>query len=138
MREGDPAEIYGPAVGTDPLKATVKATVERIYPTGFTKISSLGVEQQRVKVILRLDAADAQRMVDGEGGRRLGVDYRVGVRLITDQKPAAVIVPRSAIFRSADGSWRTFVVRGRTVHSQPIQLGITNDRHVEVSHVQLF
>jgi HlyD family secretion protein len=129
VREGSPVEIYGPAIGAEPLKATVK----RIYPTGFTKISSLGVEQQRVKVILRLDSADVQRMVGDKGSRRLGVDYRVGVRLITAQKPTAIIVPRSAVFRAADGSWQTFVIRGRTAQLQPIKLGITNDRHVEVT-----
>ena len=54
---GDRAEIYGPAIGQPPARPSSA----RIFPAGFTKVSSLGVEQQRVKVILRFAAGE----VDG-------------------------------------------------------------------------
>ncbi len=54
--------------------------VTRIYPAGFTKVSSLGVEQQRVKVIVAFQPADLQNLIKTRG---LGVDYRVRVRIIT-------------------------------------------------------
>ena len=68
MRVGMPVEIFGRAVGDPPLQGTIR----RIYPSAFTKISSLGVEQQRVNVITSL----------AEPRAVLGDLYRVEVRVI--------------------------------------------------------
>ena len=65
-------------------------------------------------------------------GRKLGADYRVRVRIFTDQKEEATIVPRSAVFRSATGNWQAFVVVEDRVKLVPIQLGLQNDFEVEV------
>ncbi len=86
---GDRAEIYGPAIGKPPAQAVVS----RIYPAGFTKVSSLGVEQQRVKVILRFKQTDLQRLLKD---RRLGVGYRVRVRIFTADKTQS---PADSTFR---------------------------------------
>ncbi|MHB8900432.1 MAG: HlyD family secretion protein, partial [Thermoguttaceae bacterium] len=72
---GDAVEIYGPAVGSVPARGRVA----RVYPAGFTKVSSLGVEQQRVKVIVAIDPGDL-RLLAGE--RRIQVGYRVRARII--------------------------------------------------------
>ena len=60
---GDSVEIYGPAVGAKPAKGTVS----KVYPAGFTKVSSLGVEQQRVKVVVAIDPEDLQRLAEQRG-----------------------------------------------------------------------
>ncbi len=126
VQVGDAAEILGPAIGPKP----VLGKVTRIYPAGFTKVSSLGVEQQRVKVIVAFEPADLQRLIATRG---LGVDYRVRVRIITEQKPAALVIPRSALFRGADGQWTVFVVRDGKAESLQVPVGLMNDEFVEVT-----
>jgi HlyD family secretion protein len=123
---GDDVEIYGPAVG----QPGVKGKVARVYPAGFTKVSSLGVEQQRVMVVVRFDAKDLERLLDE---RRLGVGYRVRVRIITAEKSDALVVPRSALFRSTSGDWQVFVVRNRRARLQKVTIGLMNDELAEIT-----
>jgi len=125
-RRGNPVLIYGAAIGT----RKARGTVHRVYPAGFTKVSSLGVEQQRVKVIIHLDPEDHKRLLAEE---RLGVGYRVRVRIITASKPRALVVPRSAIFRGPDGGWQLYVVRQRRAQLQKVQVGLINDQQVEIT-----
>jgi HlyD family secretion protein len=122
---GDRVEISGPAVGPAPTRGVV----DRIFPAGFTKISSLGVEQQRVKVVIRFDPEDLLRL---RSERELGVDYRLRVRIFTDEKPDALVVPRSALFRSADGRWQVFAVRNGVARLEPVATGLMNDDEVEI------
>ena len=75
----------------------VAGEVARIYPTGFTKISSLGVEQQRVRVIIQFAPACWRSLPHA---RDLGVDYQVRVRIFTAQQEDALVVPRSALFEA--------------------------------------
>ncbi len=60
---GDPVEVHGQAISDGPINGRVL----RVCPAGFKKISSLGVEQQRVKVAVKLDRPP----------QRLGVGFRV-------------------------------------------------------------
>jgi len=124
VKEGDPVEIYGPAIGRKPARGTVA----RVYPAGFTKLSSLGVEQQRVKVIIRFAEGELERLA----GNRLGVGYRVRVRIITADKPQTLIVPRSALFRAADNSWRVFAIRNGQARLQSVEVGMMNDEQAEI------
>jgi HlyD family secretion protein len=62
----------------------------------------------------------------------LGVDYRVRVRIITSEKENALVVPRSAIFRGADGGWQAFAIRGGRAKLQPVEVGLMNDDSVEI------
>ena len=125
VRPGQAVEVYGPAVGSP----AVRAAVLRVEPAGFTKISSLGVEEQRVRVIVRLGDADLARLI---GQRGLGVGDRVRARIFTAEKPDALIVPRSALFRGADEAWQLYAVRrGRTV-LLTVGVGLMNDREAEV------
>jgi HlyD family secretion protein len=125
VKAGDDVEITGPAIGPTPAHGTV----ERVYPAGFTKVSSLGVEQQRVKVIVGFSSADLERL---RRDRALGTDYRVSLRIITKSKPAANVIPRSALFRGAEGKWQVFAVRDGRARLQPVETGLMNDETVEV------
>ena len=125
-QKGDPVEIYGPAVGEEPAHGKVF----NIYPAGFTKISSLGVEQQRVKVIIHFDQQDLQRL---RNQRHLEVGYRVRVRITTDQKPDATIIPRSALFRGPGGTWQVYALRSGRARIEDVTIGMINDEHAEVT-----
>jgi HlyD family secretion protein len=130
VKVGQRAEIFGPAIGERPLSGVVK----NIYPAGFTKVSSLGVEQQRVKVIVAFNEDDQKRLIERrkKGEWDLGVDYRVRVRIITAQHSGALVIPRSALFRGAEGRWQVFVIRDAKAQLQPIEVGLMNDEEVEV------
>jgi HlyD family secretion protein len=130
VKVGQPVEVFGPAIGNRPLHGTVK----NIYPAGFTKVSSLGVEQQRVKVIIAFDEPDQRLLIErrAKGEWDLGVDYRVRVRIVTAQRTGALVIPRSALFRGADGRWQVFVIREGKAQLQPIDVGLMNDEQVEV------
>ncbi len=125
VKPGDPAQLYGPVIGSDPLPATVA----RIYPAGFTKVSSLGVEEQRVKVIVRLESEVLQELLSRSS---LGVGYRVLIRIFTASKPDALVVPRSSLFRNSTGQWQCFVVRDGQAQRQTVSVGLMNDQQVEI------
>ena len=126
IKLGDDVEIYGPAMGPLPARGKVR----RIYPAGFTKVSSLGVEQQRVKVIIEFEPEELQRL---RSERELGVGYRVNVRIFTDTKAQAALIPRSALFRGAAGDWQVFAVRDGRARLVSIEVGLMNDEWVEVA-----
>ncbi|MDA0658171.1 MAG: efflux RND transporter periplasmic adaptor subunit [Planctomycetota bacterium] len=127
VKIGNTADIEGPAIGAQP----VPGTVHRIFPQGFKKVSSLGVEQQRVKTILSFTPA-ARTMLD-KSGHQLGIDYRVSVKIYTAEKSDAIVVPRTAIFRSEAGVWQVFVVRNEIVRRTDVQIGLRNPFLVEVT-----
>ncbi len=131
VKEGNRVLIYGPAVGHHPTEDRNYAlgTVEKVYPAGFTKISSLGVEQQRVKVVVRLDPDDSRWLREERGW---GVGYRVRVRIVTGEKSNVLLIPRSALLRDSEGKWFVYVVAGRRIASRYVQLGMTNDIAAEV------
>jgi HlyD family secretion protein len=92
----------------------IRAHVFRIEPYGRTKISALGVEEQRVNVILHLDQPEA--------APPLGHGYRVDVRVVVSEQPNAVRVPTSALVRDGTG-WAVFrIARGRA-RLTPVQVG---------------
>jgi len=126
-KPGDPVEIF---LGSESGVPAARGTVKLIYPAGFTKISSLGVEEQRVKVIVRFDDGDLARLRQRWS---VGVGYRVRVRIITAQKPKALVVPRAALFRGSDERWRLFVVRDGRARLVVVNIGMSNDQHVEVT-----
>ena len=125
--DNDPDNMFL-TIGAEAGRGVV-GEVERVYPAGFTKVSSLGVEQQRVKVIIRF--ADGV-LAPLRAERDLGVDYRVRVRIFTDRRDKALTVPRSAIFRAADSGWQAFVIRNGRAKLQPIDVGLMNDERVEI------
>ncbi|MEN6586657.1 MAG: HlyD family efflux transporter periplasmic adaptor subunit [Sulfuricella sp.] len=79
----------------------LEGVVRRVEPAAFTKISALGVEEQRVNVIIDL-ASPPQRW------QTLGDGYKVDARIVTASLDKAVKVPVSALFRAGD-QWAVFV-----------------------------
>lgn len=123
---GASVEVHGPAIGPRPARGAVA----RIYPAGFTKISSLGVEQQRVKVVVRFQPADLSRL---RRERNLGLGYRVSVKIFTAASDRALTVPRSALFRGAGGDWQVFALRDGRARLTSVRVGLINDEVAEIA-----
>jgi HlyD family secretion protein len=92
----------------------IPARVFRIEPYARTRISALGVEEQRVNVILHL--------VDAEAAPPLGHGFRVDARVTLNEQRDAVRAPTDALVRDGDG-WSVFVVRSGRARLTPINLG---------------
>jgi HlyD family secretion protein len=106
--------------GDQPLKGKV----QRIEPFGFTKISALGVEEQRVNVII--DFVDPQT-----AHARLGHGYRVIVRLVEWSGEKILQVPISALFRDS-GIWSVFEMDAGKARLVPVKVGRMNDEHAQI------
>jgi HlyD family secretion protein len=118
IREGAQAELdHGGNVL--PLIGRVRL----IEPAGFTKVSALGVEEQRVNVIIDFAAS-----LDWQN---LGDAHRVDARIIVEKRSDAVLVPVGALFRHADG-WATFVVADGRARMRALQLGSRNGEQAVV------
>lgn len=90
------------------------ATVERVEPVAHTKVSALGVEEQRTYVILQFD--------DPAQAQSLGHDYRVDVRVIIEQVPDALRVPLGALFRRG-AQWYVFRAVDGHASLAPVEVG---------------
>lgn len=106
--------------GGPPLNAHVK----RIDPAGFTKISALGIEEQRVKALLEFDGPASER-------ERLGHDFRVFARISVFETQNALRVPLSALYRRGD-DWAAFVVKDGRARERILKIGERNSVHAEV------
>ena len=89
--------------------------VRLVEPAAFTKVSALGVEEQRVNVVI-----DFASPTTAWGN--LGDAHRVDARITVDTRDDAVLVPVSALFRHGDG-WAVFAVAGGRARLQPVQTG---------------
>lgn len=116
---GDP--VYIEQWGGD---RRLEGEVRRVEPSGFTKISALGVEEQRVNVII--DFADPR-----EAWEALGDGYRVEVQVVIWRGAAVLKVPTSALFRHENG-WAVFVVTGDTAGLVPVEIGHRNSQEAEL------
>jgi len=94
---------------------TLQGSVRIIEPTGFTKISALGVEEQRVLVIVDIDSAP-------ELWERLGDGYRVETAFILWEEPEVLQIPTSAMFREGDG-WAVYVVNQNRAERRKVEPG---------------
>ena len=93
----------------------VPGTVRVVEPSGFTKISALGVEEQRVRVIV--DFASPR-----EAWQSLGDGYRVEARFVLWEGDDVLQLPTSALFREGEG-WAVFVVEGGRARLTPVETG---------------
>ncbi|MCB2113512.1 MAG: HlyD family efflux transporter periplasmic adaptor subunit [Parvularculaceae bacterium] len=101
----------------------IEGIVNRIEPLGFTKVSALGVEEQRVNTII-----DFAGRNDDE---RLGDGYRVEVRIVIWEDANALRVPASALFR-VDGDWAVYRVEGGRARRTIIAVGRNNGVDAQV------
>jgi HlyD family secretion protein len=106
--------------GPEPLNARVRL----VEPSAFTKISALGVEEQRVFVIA--DFTDPL-----ERRTTLGDSYRVEARIVVWENPDALRAPGGAVFQRG-GTWQTFVVEGGRARSREVKVGRSNGVEFEV------
>ncbi len=103
--------------------APLAGRVRRIEPAGFTKVSALGVEEQRVWVMVAIDSPR-------ERWQRLGDGYRVSARFIVDAVDDALRIPASALFRDA-GGWAVFRVEGQRARRRSVQVGRVGEGFAE-------
>jgi HlyD family secretion protein len=103
---------------------TLAARVRRIDPAAFTKVSALGIEEQRVRVYLDFDGPPEARAGLGEG-------FRVYVRVVEWRGEDVLQVPISALFRDGD-AWAAFRVEDGTAALTPVGIGRRNDAAAEV------
>lgn len=106
--------------GPQPLLARVRL----VEPAAFLKISALGVEEQRVNVILDLLDPVHKRPT-------LGDAYRVEARIVLWEGQNVLKVPSGALFRQ-DGGWAVFAVRHHRALLCPLQIGWSNGLETEV------
>lgn len=96
-------------------EAVLDARLRRIEPAAFTRVSALGIEEQRVR--LRLDL-----LTPPEGRPGLGDGFRVTVRLILWEDDAVLQVPQAALFRQGEG-WAVFVEDAGRARLTPVRIG---------------
>jgi HlyD family secretion protein len=106
--------------GEQPLQGRVR----NIEPVGFTKISALGVEEQRVLVISDFTS-------HGEQWQRLGDGYRVEAHFILWQEDDVLQVPASSLFRYKQG-WAVFVIDGNRASRREIKVGQRNGLNAQI------
>jgi HlyD family secretion protein len=102
--------------------------VQRVEPSGFTKISALGVEEQRVNVIIDLDTPAS---APAGTAAQLGDRYRVEVRVVLSSSERVLRVPVSALVRQGE-RWSVFAVEDGRAVARPIDIGERNDTFAEV------
>ena len=119
VRPGNAVSIEGWG-GDVPLRGRV----QRVEPSGFLKISALGVEEQRVNVIIDFDDAETAAC-------ELGDRYRVEARITIWQSEHVVKVPVGSLFRHA-GSWAVFVEEGGRARLRAVEVGQRNHEAGEI------
>ncbi len=104
--------------GPQPLRGRVR----RVEPSGFTKVSALGVEEQRVNVVIDFN--------DETESASLGDGYRVEVRIVIWSADAAIKVPAGCLFRRGS-EWAVFVIENGRAELRNVKIGRRNDQEAE-------
>ncbi len=101
--------------------APLRARVRMVEPYGFTKVSALGIEEQRANAI-----AD---FIDTPAG--LGDGYRVDARIVIWESPNVLKAPASALFRNGQ-QWSAFAIENGRARLLPVEVGHRNSSEVEI------
>ncbi len=107
--------------GDKPLEALVRV----VEPGGFTKLSALGVEEQRVRVVADIVSPESE-------WSRLGDGYRVEAAFVLWESDRALRIPANSVFRQGD-AWAVFAVEGGFAHRREITIGQRNGLLVEIA-----
>jgi len=102
-------------------ESSIRARVRTVEPSAFTKVSALGIEEQRTNIV-----AD---FVDPPGP--LGDGYRVEARIIIWEAEAVLTIPSSALFRRGEG-WCVFVVENGKASRREVEIGHRSQFDAEV------
>jgi len=141
LEVGDPAdlEVVADFLSTDAVRmkpgmpvvidrwgggAPLNGRVTRVEPSGFMKISALGVEEQRVWVVIAF-------AVPRDAWASLGDAYRVDVRVIVWEQADVLKVATSSLFRRGD-DWAVFAIEGERARLRTVSIGQRNDTEAEV------
>lgn len=119
IKEGDPVRIEQWGGEVD-----LKGRVRRVEPAAFTRISALGVEEQRVLVLIDL-------MDPPPAARRLGDRFRVEVRVAVWHSDEVVAVPSGALFRK-DNDWMVFRRDGSRARLVKVEAGVSDGHFTQV------
>ena len=131
---GDPArlEVVAELLTTDAVRLApgaavtledwggppLEAVVQRVEPAGFTKVSALGVEEQRTRVIAAITAPRSQWQTLGDG-------FRVQARFLVWQGRDVLVVPEGAVFRRPEG-WAVFRLEQGRAQLTAVEVGRRN------------
>jgi HlyD family secretion protein len=107
--------------GDKPLAGQVR----RVEPFGFTKVSALGIEEQRVNVIIDLVGLREQ-------WARLGHGYQAELRIVLWQGTDVIKLPLTALFRNHDNGWAVFVEEQGRAQRRSVQIGHRNGLEAEI------
>jgi HlyD family secretion protein len=103
----------------------LQGRVRLVEPGAFTKVSALGVEEQRVKVLVDITSPPEQ-------WRALGDAYRVGVRIVTQAADGVLKVPVGAVFPVREGGMAVFVADGGRARLHKVDVAARNGTHAWV------
>lgn len=103
----------------------LRAHVRLIEPSAFTRLSALGVEEQRVNVVLDLDEPREKWATLGDG-------YRIESRIILWEGADLTVTKGSAVFRSGDG-FAAYTMKDGKVELRPVEIGHRGDLDVEIT-----
>ena len=104
---------------------TLSGIVVRVEPYGFTKVSALGIEEQRVNVVIDLTDPPAR-------WTRLGHGFRTDVRVVLWEDQDVTKIPLTSLFRN-DGDWHVFVEEDGRAVSRSVEIGHRTDLEAQIT-----
>jgi len=124
MKPGDRAFIENWGERGAMASSAIPAVVERVEPVARTKVSALGIEEQRTRVILNFIGPPPDALKSHE--------YRVDARVIVAEAEDAIRVPLGALFREGD-RWAVYVIESGRARLRPVEVGVQDDQYRTVS-----
>jgi HlyD family secretion protein len=114
------------ALSLDARQAPLAGRVRHIEPTAFTRVSALGIEEQRVNVLVDLLPASPEEALG------LGDGFRVDARIVLSRIEQALRVPSAALVRDGQ-DWRVWVVQNGRVQARKV---LVIDRNSEFGSIE--